>query len=48
MTGCRARWKGTAAEVAAEADVLITVLPGPDEVRDVMVYLPKRRPPRKR
>jgi 3-hydroxyisobutyrate dehydrogenase-like beta-hydroxyacid dehydrogenase len=29
VTGCRARWKGTAAEVAAEVDVLITVLPGP-------------------
>jgi len=36
VTGCGAQWKGTAAEVAAEADVLITVLPGPDEVRDVM------------
>jgi 3-hydroxyisobutyrate dehydrogenase len=29
VTGCGARWKGTAAEVAAEVDVLITVLPGP-------------------
>lgn len=36
VTGCRAQWKGTAAEVAAEADVLITVLPGPGEVHDVM------------
>jgi 3-hydroxyisobutyrate dehydrogenase len=29
VTGCGARWKGTAAEVAAEVDVLIPVLPGP-------------------
>src|SRR5689334_23304386 len=36
VTGCGARWKGTAAEVAAEVDVLITVLPGPGEVHDVM------------
>jgi 3-hydroxyisobutyrate dehydrogenase len=36
VAGCGARWGGTAAEVAAEADVLITVLPGPGEVRDVM------------
>ncbi len=36
VTGCGAQWKGTAAEVAAEADVLITVLPGPGEVHDVM------------
>jgi 3-hydroxyisobutyrate dehydrogenase len=36
VTGCGARWKGAAAEVAAEVDVLITVLPGPGEVHDVM------------
>jgi 3-hydroxyisobutyrate dehydrogenase len=36
VVGCGARWRGTAAEVAAEADVLITVLPGPGEVTDVM------------
>jgi len=36
VAGCGARWRGTAAEVAAEADVLITVLPGPGEVHDVM------------
>jgi 3-hydroxyisobutyrate dehydrogenase len=36
VAGRGARWGGTAAEVAAEADVLITVLPGPGEVRDVM------------
>jgi 3-hydroxyisobutyrate dehydrogenase-like beta-hydroxyacid dehydrogenase len=29
VTGCGARWKGTSAEVAAEVDVLITVLRGP-------------------
>ena len=31
-----ARWQGTAAAVAADADVLITMLPGPGEVHDVM------------
>jgi 3-hydroxyisobutyrate dehydrogenase len=36
VTGCGARWQGTAAEVAAEADVLITVLPGPAELYQVM------------
>jgi 3-hydroxyisobutyrate dehydrogenase len=35
--GCGARWRPTAADVASDADVLITVLPGPGEVRDVMV-----------
>jgi 3-hydroxyisobutyrate dehydrogenase len=36
VTGCGARWQGTTAGVAAEADVLITVLPGPAEVYQVM------------
>jgi 3-hydroxyisobutyrate dehydrogenase len=36
VAGCGARWRGTAAEVAAQADVLITMLPGPGEVHDVM------------
>jgi 3-hydroxyisobutyrate dehydrogenase len=36
VTGCGARWLASAAEVAADADVLITVLPGPGEVREVM------------
>jgi len=36
VTGCGARWVASAAEVAAVADVLITVLPGPGEVREVM------------
>jgi 3-hydroxyisobutyrate dehydrogenase len=36
VTGCGARWQGTSAEVAAEADVLITVLPGPAEVYAAM------------
>jgi 3-hydroxyisobutyrate dehydrogenase len=34
--GCGARWQGAAADVATHADVLITVLPGPAEVHDVM------------
>lgn len=36
VAGCGAQWGGTAAEVAAEADVLITMLPGPGEVHEVM------------
>jgi 3-hydroxyisobutyrate dehydrogenase len=36
VLGCGARWRSTAADVAADADVLITVLPGPGEVHDVM------------
>jgi 3-hydroxyisobutyrate dehydrogenase-like beta-hydroxyacid dehydrogenase len=32
-----ARWAATAAELAAAADVLITVLPGPREVAEAMV-----------
>jgi 3-hydroxyisobutyrate dehydrogenase len=36
VAGCGARWQATAAEVAAEADVLITVLPGPAEVYEAM------------
>jgi 3-hydroxyisobutyrate dehydrogenase len=33
---CGARWKPTSADVAADVDVLITVLPGPDQVHDAM------------
>jgi 3-hydroxyisobutyrate dehydrogenase len=36
VAGCGARWQGTSAGVAAEAEVLITVLPGPDEVYQAM------------
>lgn len=36
VAGFGARWQGTAAAVAADADVLITMLPGPGEVHDVM------------
>jgi 3-hydroxyisobutyrate dehydrogenase len=36
VIGCGARWRPAAAGVAADADVLITVLPGPGEVHDVM------------
>jgi len=35
--GCGARWVPALAKVAAEADVLITVLPGPGEVRELML-----------
>jgi 3-hydroxyisobutyrate dehydrogenase len=34
---CGARWSADARELAMDADVLITVLPGPQEVRDVML-----------
>jgi 3-hydroxyisobutyrate dehydrogenase len=34
--GCRARWVPDVARLAAEADILITVLPGPGEVRALM------------
>jgi 3-hydroxyisobutyrate dehydrogenase len=37
VVGCGARWQPAAAVVAADADVLITVLPGPAEVYEVMV-----------
>jgi 3-hydroxyisobutyrate dehydrogenase len=37
VLGCGARWRPAATDVAAGADVLITVLPGPGEVHDVMV-----------
>ena len=33
---CGARWRATPARAAAGADVVITMLPGPPEVRDVM------------
>jgi 3-hydroxyisobutyrate dehydrogenase len=36
VTGCGARWEGRPAAAAAGADVLITMLPGPGEVHDVM------------
>jgi 3-hydroxyisobutyrate dehydrogenase len=36
VAGCGARWLGTSAGVAAQADVLITVLPGPEEVYQAM------------
>lgn len=37
VLGCGANWRPTAAGAAADADVLITVLPGPGEVHDVIV-----------
>ncbi len=37
VTECGARWKSTSAEVAGAADVLITMLPGPQEVQDAML-----------
>ncbi|MGI8330518.1 NAD(P)-dependent oxidoreductase [Actinomadura scrupuli] len=36
-TGCGARWLPATAQVAAESDVLITMLPGPGEVREAML-----------
>jgi 3-hydroxyisobutyrate dehydrogenase len=33
---CGARWRGRPAEAAADADLVITMLPGPGEVREVM------------
>jgi 3-hydroxyisobutyrate dehydrogenase len=36
VTQCGGRWRATLAEVAADAEILITMLPGPREVRDVM------------
>ena len=36
-TRCGARWVSQVARLAAESDVLITVLPGPGEVREVML-----------
>jgi 3-hydroxyisobutyrate dehydrogenase len=36
-TRCGAQWVAPVARLAAEADVLITVLPGPGEVRDMML-----------
>jgi 3-hydroxyisobutyrate dehydrogenase len=36
-TRCGARWVSPITRLAAESDVLITVLPGPGEVRDVML-----------
>jgi 3-hydroxyisobutyrate dehydrogenase len=35
--GCGASWLPTTAQVAAESDVLITMLPGPAEVREAML-----------
>lgn len=37
VTACGARWGSTSSEVAGAADVLITMLPGPQEVRDAML-----------
>jgi 3-hydroxyisobutyrate dehydrogenase len=37
VTACGARWGSTTPGVAAAADVLITMLPGPQEVRDAML-----------
>lgn len=36
VTGSGARWEGRPAVLAAEADVLITMLPGPGAVHDVL------------
>jgi 3-hydroxyisobutyrate dehydrogenase len=36
VVACGARWAGSAAEAAAAADVLITMLPGPPEVVEAM------------
>ncbi|MFC1431851.1 NAD(P)-dependent oxidoreductase [Streptacidiphilus sp. N1-3] len=35
-SACGASWRSSAREVAADAEVLLTVLPGPAEVQDVM------------
>jgi 3-hydroxyisobutyrate dehydrogenase len=37
VTACGARWGGTGIEVAAVADVLITMLPGTPELHDMML-----------
>jgi 3-hydroxyisobutyrate dehydrogenase len=37
VSACGARWGGTGAEVAAVAEVLITVLPGTKELHDLML-----------
>jgi hypothetical protein len=37
VTACSARWGGTGIEVAAVADVLITMLPGTSELHDMML-----------
>jgi 3-hydroxyisobutyrate dehydrogenase len=36
VTRCGGQWRATLAEVAADAEILITMLPGPGEVREVM------------
>ena len=36
VTQCGAQWRATLAEIAAGADILITMLPGSREVREVM------------
>ncbi len=36
VTQCGGQWRATLAEVAADAEILITMLPGPGEVREVM------------
>jgi len=42
--GCGARWVPELARVAATANVLITVLPGPGEVRELMLGTAAPRP----
>jgi 3-hydroxyisobutyrate dehydrogenase-like beta-hydroxyacid dehydrogenase len=37
VMACGARWGGTGTEVAAVADVLITMLPGTQELHDMML-----------
>jgi 3-hydroxyisobutyrate dehydrogenase len=37
VLGCGARWRDTSSAAAAEAEVLFTMLPGPDEVREAML-----------
>jgi 3-hydroxyisobutyrate dehydrogenase len=39
------RWGGTPAETAAEAEVLITILPGSQELHDVMIIPRSTRGP---
>jgi 3-hydroxyisobutyrate dehydrogenase-like beta-hydroxyacid dehydrogenase len=40
-----ARWGGAPDEVAAEAEVLITILPGSQELHDVMLIPAAREEP---
>jgi 3-hydroxyisobutyrate dehydrogenase len=45
VAGWGARWGGTPDEVAAEAEVLITILPGTQELHDVMLIPHSARGP---